>query len=115
MAQRKSFVGGLLARRECAEQWQEFVSTTLAQELGRQMNPLGGFAVPSREDENQLSTDFPDEVMHLFCFWLVVGWMRPGARARRDRSCFYVFFGGSCDGRQGAYLFLSGSKPKELY
>lgn len=38
------------------------MSTTLIEELARQLNPLGGFPVPSREDENQLSSDFPDEV-----------------------------------------------------
>lgn len=41
---------------------QDYLSTTLAQELSRQLNPLGGFAVPSRDEENQLTTDFPDEV-----------------------------------------------------
>lgn len=41
---------------------QEYISTVVAQELARQLNPLGGFMVPSREDENQLSSDFPDEV-----------------------------------------------------
>ena len=61
-ASRKSFVAGLLARRECVEHWHEFVNTTLAEEVSRQMNPLGGFTVPSRADENQLSSDFPDEV-----------------------------------------------------
>lgn len=71
-ASRKSFVAGLLAKRECAPQWQDFVETTLVQELGRQLNPLGGFAVPSREDENQLSSDFPDEVgFALVCFLFV--------------------------------------------
>ncbi|CAM9570502.1 unnamed protein product [Sphacelaria rigidula] len=64
-AARKSFVAGLMARRECAEQWQEFVSTTLAEQLERQLNPLGGFTVPSREDENQLSSDFPDEAVDM--------------------------------------------------
>eukprot|EP00752_Nemacystus_decipiens_P007482 g6684.t1 len=62
---RKSFVAGLLARRECAEHWHEFVNTTLAEEVSRQMNPLGGFTVPSRADENQLSSDFPDEAVDM--------------------------------------------------
>ena len=61
-ASKKSLVGLLVSSRECAEQWQEFVSTTLVEELGKQLKPLGGFPVPSREEENQLSSDFPDEV-----------------------------------------------------
>lgn len=60
-ASRKSLVGALVSSRECAEQWHEFVSTTLVDELGKQLNPLGGYPVPSRENENQLS-EFPDEV-----------------------------------------------------
>ncbi|CAM9728964.1 unnamed protein product, partial [Ectocarpus fasciculatus] len=62
---KKTFVGGLLAKRDCAEHWQELVRTTVAEEVSRQMNPLGGFAVPSREDENQLSSDFPDEAVDM--------------------------------------------------
>lgn len=62
---RKSLVGALVSGRECAEQWHEFVSTTLVDELGKQLNPLGGYSVPSRDNENQLS-DFPDEVGFLF-------------------------------------------------
>lgn len=44
----------------CGEQ--DYISTTLEEELAKQLNPLGGFAVPSRDDENHLSSDFPDEV-----------------------------------------------------
>ncbi|CAN0573764.1 unnamed protein product, partial [Ectocarpus sp. 12 AP-2014] len=62
---KKTFVAGLLAERDCAEHWQEFVRTTVAAEVSRQMNPLGGFAVPSREDENHLSSDFPDEAVDM--------------------------------------------------
>lgn len=62
---RKSLVGALVSGRECAEQWHEFVSTTLVDELGKQLNPLGGYPVPSRDNENHLS-EFPDEVGFLF-------------------------------------------------
>ncbi|CAM9269961.1 unnamed protein product, partial [Chrysoparadoxa australica] len=56
-----SLVKTLVECHACAERWRDYAGSALADALKLQAMPLGGFPIPSREEENQLSTDFPDD------------------------------------------------------
>ncbi|CAM9683837.1 unnamed protein product, partial [Discosporangium mesarthrocarpum] len=41
----------------------EFISATVVVEVAKQSRPLGGFHIPSRDEENQLTTNFPEDAV----------------------------------------------------
>ncbi|CAM9372627.1 unnamed protein product, partial [Phaeothamnion confervicola] len=60
-----NLVVGLVTASKCSAEWEEYVLGHLARATELQSCPLGGFTIPSRDDENQLSTDFPDDALDM--------------------------------------------------